>query len=299
MQEWYEEYKIWKGDELHCSLPTFLRVYKDNWVGILKIRPVHVHAPCHQCSLWREYRKTAKSRSDFERINKGHSDHLNSVFMDRAVDARLEALGEQSTKAGEITLSESSILDVCGDGADQAKHRLPRNFTLTKFWDKFWRPQLHVVGNMISSLCVVFYVSDIDVPKDTNLACTCWSRTLEIATKILQERDRQMPDHMRWHTDNAASEGKNITNFCLSAWLVWNGAFKSCDNTQFTVGHTHNKQDQRIGVMCTGLARQSRLEDPDDVVECIRKARCQSLHCEFHLYSHVLLLGVLRCLLNC
>ena len=52
-----------------------------------------------------------------------------------------------------------------------------------------------------------------------------------------------MPYHEQFHTDNAVGEGKNETVFCTGAWMVWNGALVCCENTQFTVGHTHNKQD--------------------------------------------------------
>ena len=55
-------------------------------------------------------------------------------------------------------------------------------------------------------------------------------------------------EHVRFHTDNAASEGKNLTVFAFAAYLVWCDAFQSADCTQFIVGHTHNRQDQRIGV---------------------------------------------------
>ena len=48
--------------------------------------------------------------------------------------------------------------------------------------------------------------------------------------------------------------------------------FVSCNNTQYVVGHTHNRQDQRIGVVCTGIARTPRLEDPNDVVQCIKRS---------------------------
>ena len=205
-------------------------------------------------------------------MKKGHYDHIQAVFADRAIDERLENLREQSTHAGKNIIDKSSILDVCGDGADQAKFRLPRNFQMTKVWDSAWRPQLHVVGNMVSGALEAFYVTDLDIAKDANLACTCWARSLQLTSEILTKRNREMPTHMRFHTDNASSEGKNITVFCFAAWLVWNDAFESCDNTQFVVGHTHNRQDQRIGVACTGLARSTRLEDPHDVVACLDKA---------------------------
>ena len=70
-----------------------------------------------------------------------------------------------------------------------------------------------------------------------------------------------MPLNWRFHFDNTAREGKNVTVFCFLAYIVHNNAFLSAEATQFGVGHTHNKQDQRFGVASTGLARSAKLED--------------------------------------
>ena len=61
-----------------------------------------------------------ESKEDFEQIRIGHAKHLNEVFADRLLSDRIESMGEQSTKAGEVTLADMSVLDGCGDGADQA-----------------------------------------------------------------------------------------------------------------------------------------------------------------------------------
>ena len=81
-----------------------------------------------------------------------------------------------------------------------------------------------------------------------------------------------MPEHVRFHTDNASSEGKHLTVFSFAAWQVWCDAFQSADCTQSVVGHTHTSQDQRVGVACNGLARITRLEGPLDVVKCLNQA---------------------------
>ena len=41
---------------------------------------------------------------------------------------------------------------------------------------------------MISGLVEAFYITDLDVRKDANLACLCLARTLEIVFKILTDR---------------------------------------------------------------------------------------------------------------
>ena len=248
IQEWFEEYEVHKPEELHASFAVFLRVYNESWKNRLRIRKVSVHSTCHQCAVWREYRKLARVPKDFEAITAAHQAHVKAVFLDRGIEERLAALGEAATAAGARVSKAVSILDMSGDGADQAKFRLPRNFTMTKLWESCWRPQLHVIGNLASGVLEAFYMTDVDLPKDANLAVTCWARSLHRCSEILQQREQEMPEHVRFHTDNAASEGKNLTVFAFAAYLVWCDAFQSADCTQFIVGHTHNRQDQRIGV---------------------------------------------------
>ena len=47
--------------------------------------------------------------------------------------------------------------------------------------------------------------------------------------------------------------------FC--AWLVWRGTFDTVTMTQFRVGHTHNQQDQRFGILAHALNAATVLED--------------------------------------
>ena len=219
IQEWFEEYEVHKPEELHASFAVFLRVYNESWRNRLKIRKVSVHSTCHQCAVWREYRKLARVPKDFEAITAAHQAHVKAVFLDRGIEERLAALGEAATAAGARVSKAVSILDMSGDGADQAKFRLPRNFTMTKLWESCWRPQLHVIGNLASGVLEAFYMTDVDLPKDANLAVTCWARSLHRCSEILQQREQEMPEHVRFHTDNAASEGEELNSVricCIS-----------------------------------------------------------------------------------
>ena len=194
IQEWFEEYEVHKPEELHASFAVFLRVYNESWKTRLRIRKVSVHSTCHQCAVWREYRKLARVPKDFEAITAAHQAHVKAVFRDRGIEERLAALGEAATAAGARVSKAVSILDMSGDGADQAKFRLPRNFTMTKLWESCWRPQLHVIGNLASGVLEAFYMTDVDLPKDANLAVTCWARSLHRCSEILQQREQEMPD---------------------------------------------------------------------------------------------------------
>ena len=78
-----------------------------------------------------------------------------------------------------------------------------------------------------------------------------------------------MPHHRRLHTDNASGEGKNQTILYLAAWLVRRGLFDSVTLSQFRVGHSHGKPDQRFSEIRTALAQSALLENPDQFAEAI------------------------------
>ena len=272
MGEWYDDYvEETPAESMHAGMSTWLRVYNESWASILKVRRIGVHSTCMTCDRWRMYRKHAHSLADFNVVKSGQEAHINVVRMNRAISERLESLGEAATAPGAIVSTEASILDMTGDGADQAKFKLPRQTLMQKIFDTAWRPQMHVIGNMASGLLEAFYITDLDIPKDANLACTCLARSLERCTELLQERGTEMPDHVRYHIDNA-SEGKNLILFAFLSFLVWKDAFISADATMYEVGHTHNKQDQTIGTVCTGIARNSKIEDPEELVGCVKGA---------------------------
>ena len=94
------------------------------------------------------------------------------------------------------------------DGLDQAKGRCPRNLENSKQWSALWRPQLHIVGVTVEGLFEQYWVMDQDVPKDSNMECTCLSLALDKAKDLLAEKGLRLPEFISIKYDNTGREGK-------------------------------------------------------------------------------------------
>ena len=104
---------------------------------------------------------------------------------------------------------------------------------------------------------------------------TLWATAIEHAFESYTAKGLSMPQGMRMHTDNATSEGKNNTCMHFAAEQVSHyKSFNVVDLTQFRVGHTHNKLDQRHGTAATTISNEKLLECPEDFKACLdRKVR--------------------------
>ena len=63
----------------------------------------------------------------------------------------------------------------------------------------------------------------------------------------------RFPRNIRFPVDNTTSEGKNNTVSQMLSLLVNKKQADSSKRSTFRVGHTHNKQDQRLAVVNGGL----------------------------------------------
>jgi hypothetical protein len=126
-----------------------------------------------------------------------------------------------------------------------------------------------MVGVLVEGLWEVFLLTDSDVKKDSNMEMTCISLTLDLAQQELQKRGLTMPEHLSLNWDNTAREGKNQHLAKYQAWLVSTGRFRSVQDGQGQVGHTHNKQDQRFSVVATILKCAVVLQTPEDFIHTI------------------------------
>lgn len=101
-----------------------------------------------------------------------YKDHVHAQFMDRAVDDRIASMAEQAARGEVAVESPHSILNFCLDGMDQAKFRIPRNFSLSKDFQMLWRPTLHVAGSIADGLNEAYFLAGPDVSK-ASLAPPC------------------------------------------------------------------------------------------------------------------------------
>ena len=121
-------------------------------------------------------------------------------------------------------------------------------------------------GAVAFNLLEVFWVVDPDMRKNANLECTLFARLLHM---VSTELPRPLPRHWSMQVDNATAEGKNQTVAKFMAWLTWKKLFDSTEHTEFSVGHTHNVQDQRFAECATAIKSNTNIQVPSDVVKVI------------------------------
>lgn len=249
---------------------TFVKCYHMSWEKKLKIRTVGQHSKCNACEKFKEYRRKVSSKSDSDRIATEYSCHLSDVMKDRQLDERMctRARITAGTLTGSVTPSES-LLSIVIDAMDGAKFRCPRNISAAKEFQNLWRPETSCIGAIIEGLHETYYLCDPDISKSADVHVSIIGHSLEKAKESFQARGKSFPRHLRLHTDNPAAEGKNQTVLCLAAWLCHRQLFDSVVLTQFRVGHTHSKIDQRFSELRFCLSQCSVLESPDAFLSAI------------------------------
>ena len=177
-----------------------------------------------------------------------------------------------------------SILNISMDAMDVSKFKVPRLLSASKEWEKIWRPELHFQCCLVEGIEEAYYLSDADVSKDSNLQLTLLFATLQRCEAFFAARGKCMPRILRLHTDNATSEGKNQIVLKMLATLVHRGCFDEAWMTQFRVGHSHWKVDQRFAEVRTVLSNSKELQNPEEFAQAIRSQlkprQGRSLHVE-------------------
>ena len=244
--------------------------YKQGWERIIKFRKVAQHARCETCARLCKSLRTEALKHDQKAVEAALRAHRLRNFADRAVDFRLSQLSEDSTTKEGMVLA-SRVLHIRIDGMDQAKFKCPRNMDNSKGWEKLWRPQLHCVGVIVEGVLEGYFVMDQDVKKNSDMEITILSLVLERSAELLSSRGVTMPEYLSLTYDNTAREGKNQHMAKWMAWLVSRGIFRSVQDGNGMVGHSHNKLDQRFSVVGAVLARQVCLQTPEDFMTVIQQ----------------------------
>ena len=192
------------------SLKLVQKVYKEYWEPTLGFRSVGQHARCATCARLAKTRRDSPDMAERASADAEYKAHLNGVFAMRRVDMRFSQMSAASCEPG-CTLP-NRCLHIRIDGLDQAKGRCPRNLENSKQWSNLWRPQLHIVGVTVEGLFEQYWVMDQDVPKDSNMECTCLSLALDKAKNLLAQKGLRLPEFISIKYDNTGREGENSTS---------------------------------------------------------------------------------------
>ena len=68
------------------------------------------------------------------------------------------------------------------------------------------------MGVTVEGLFEQYWVMDQDVPKDSNMECTCLSLALDKAKDLLAQKGLRLPEFISIKYDNIGREGKNSTS---------------------------------------------------------------------------------------
>lgn len=261
LQEMFELYEHLNGEhEDRASYSTWRRVWKSGWYRLLPIRPATEHARCADCALYAQMRCKADSHGDQKAVQEAYAQHIKAVFADRRIMSRLESVAEQAAKDGSGV--EIPHLMITIDAMDKSKWVVPRNLASSKQLTGLWRPSLRLVGVLVSGLFEYFAILEPDQRGDSDTQQTILARVLDLAAEACRKKGRELPSRIIFHSDNTAKEGRNAPMLTFASALVASQRFREVSLCFYRVGHTHNRLDQRFGVLAAKLSVAKSLQTP-------------------------------------
>ena len=270
----------------------FLRLFSEVWASsfsFLKFRSESSHSVCTEC-----YRHKA--------LIQALSGHINArVAQENLFHAHLEAQFQDRVRYWESrgeSRSHSSRVTVIVDGMDQGKCAVPRHKALhTKLLSGFSRPRLHLTGAIAHGHFVSLYLTEADVPKDSNTSMEIISHCIEqLSCRVnLEHTDLQI------QCDNTTREIKNshILRYC--AGLVSSGVVRSMRVSTLRSGHSHEDIDQLFGQVAAHLRSLRNGSTSDDFLESLKAFSRDGMQRPFEKDRYVVKLDQIRdwCLVFC
>ena len=256
------------------SFSTFSFVYHSEWQKWLKVRSENQHKKCNDCQKLKAWRRQCHSKADIDLVQKHLQMHIESMKADRKVDAIMNLRAQQSAK-GELLDPTQSLLSLAIDGMDEAKYKIPKKVEMTHQFSSLWRPECRFVGCLAEGVTENFFIGDCDLVKDSNLDLTLVSHVIHEAQAEFERRGVPFPNTLRLHSDNATAELKNANAFKYCSWLIHRGLFREILVTQFRVGHSHGKIDQRFSECRAVLSDHLNLESPPEFLNALSKVKAR------------------------
>ena len=209
MKEYWEQYRSIHGPD-SSSFPTFWRVWLSEFHH-LRFRTLRQHAQCSICLryklLIRRLGRHVAARQ--LQIEKYHL-HLRNQYADRL--SFWERKGRFEIR--------SPYLCAITDGMDQAKFAYPRApCFIGKDFASWSRPRAHISATLVHGHCLIFYVSNFDMAKDSNASMEGVAHALTVVSK---EGYGLHGAHFHLQADNCVREVKNNTCVRMLSGLVSN-----------------------------------------------------------------------------
>ena len=279
--ELFELYKDLHGQHEHVSSWSgFSRAWKC-WQSVLGIRAPQVHSRCDDCARYSQFRRIQTSAADLEAVTKAYTSHIKQVYADRQILTSME----NAVEHGMLTEgTELPHVVITIDAMDKSKYLIPRQLQNSKKLSTLWRPALRFVGCLVPGILEFHAIFEADSKGDSDMQQTVISRCLDLISEELAKRQKGMPRRVILNFDNTSKEGRNSMLLGYAAALVSSGRVEECTLAMYRVGHTHNRLDQRFGVIANKLSHAECLETPQDYVaylqENYKAARNLPVHIE-------------------
>lgn len=208
----------------------------------------------------------AASESTQQAVRAAYTRHIEQVFADRRLWSRFETLSY--TSVGQRSLP---ILQFTIDGMDKSKYLIPRQLRNSKCLSALWRPALKLVGILCSGLFEYYALLEADNKGDSNTQQSLLSRACDIAVEVCSQLQIPLPPRCMILSDNTAKEGRNTGMLLWSSVMVATSRFREVSLLFWRVGHTHNRLDQRFGVMAAKLATAEALQTPQQYCQFLQE----------------------------
>lgn len=209
----------------------------------MRFRKVSSHAQCTECV---KHKAVIQSLSHHLLARKSQQEiyykHLEAQFRDRCANWKLRS----------DSRSRPDCLTVIVDGMDQGKCALPRHPSLkAKIFDGLQRPRLHLSAAIAHGQAINLYLTESDVPKDSNYSMECVCCALQQASRTMNLAEVDLTIQC----DNTTRELKNGHVLRLCAGLVSNGTVRSVAVSCLRAGHSHEDVDQLFGQIAVKIAK--------------------------------------------
>lgn len=139
----------------------------------------------------------------------------------------------------------TSVLTLIQDGMDQAKFRMPRldpQLRHSKLSERLYRPQMHILASWIHGHSLHFWVSNEDVPKNSETSCEAMARALSDCLHDIG----QLPLALHAQHDSTYREAKNqFFTRCLLLMTAL-GCFRSTCVSFLRTGHSRLSSNGNI-----------------------------------------------------
>ncbi|CAK9065459.1 Uncharacterized protein SCF082_LOCUS33491 [Durusdinium trenchii] len=280
--------------KVYCSVAETLPDVRDDtlsdgecevWAAnfsFLRFRQASSHSVCAECFKHKQLISALSRHLSARRTQEGlYHQHLEDHFRDRVT--YWESRGESRAR--------HSSISIIIDGMDQGKFAIPRHKSAhTKALANFSRPRLHVTGAIAHGYFVSMYVTDSDVPKDSNTSLEIISHSLDLLSKYT---DLTRTD-ITIQCDNTPREIKNNHTLRYCAGAVSCGSVRSIKVCSLRSGHSHEDIDQVFGQCASFLKTVRSRLTPDDFVDSLREFVQDVLCRPFEKDRHVWKLDTVR-----